>query len=303
MKLNLAVAPCSWGIEDPENPDNPPWQTVLSEAAEAGFTAIELGPYGYLPTDSGLLKESLAEKQLRIVAGTIYDDLTANADTAYLLEKTRNICSLLSEVNNSDENGFLVIIDAVKESRNNTAGHPGLAERLNAAEWKAMMNNIEEISVTASSEFGVRPVVHPHAGGFIEFRDETERFLNDLSQDSAGLCLDTGHLYYAGDDPADSLADFSARLEYVHFKDINRAVYTAALKERLGFFDACKLGVMCSIGRGAVDYGTVFSILDELSYEGWVTIEQERDPRDFGGALEDLKTSYNYLINSLKFSE
>ncbi|MBF9016966.1 MULTISPECIES: TIM barrel protein [unclassified Oceanispirochaeta] len=299
MKLNLAVAPCSWGIEDPDNINNPPWERVLDEAGKSGFTAVELGPYGYLPTEAALLKKNLDFRGLELIAGTIYDNLTATADLQALTQKTKGICSLMSRVCDGEQNGYLVIIDSVKDVRNTTAGHSESAVRLPADEWKQMMDNIKVISKVAG-EYGVRPVIHPHAGGYIEFMDETDRFLNDISEDIAGLCLDTGHLYYAGDNPAEVLTKLSSRLEYVHFKDINSSVYERALSENMGFFDACNLGVMCSIGAGCVDYNSIFSALDGMKYDGWVTIEQERDPKNSAGTLEDLRNSHGYLIDSLK---
>ena len=36
-----------------------PAEPFLAEVAEAGYEAIELGPYGYLPTDPAELKETL----------------------------------------------------------------------------------------------------------------------------------------------------------------------------------------------------------------------------------------------------
>ena len=295
MSLKLSIAPGAWGIEDPSNPDNPEWRRVLDDIGKSGFTGMELGPYGFMPTDSVVLQKELDARSLQVVAGTIYDDLTETAGLTALLQKTKDICSLLRRVQVSDDDIYLVIIDAVKESRNNTAGHSGLAKRLDAGEWKIMMGNIRDISRIAMNEYGVKPVVHPHAGGFIEFRDETEQFLNDIAPEIAGLCLDTGHIEYAGEDPAQSLIDLSERLEYVHFKDINPDVYRMALDQRMGFFDACNRGVMCSIGRGCVDYDEVFKALGKFDYNGWITIEQERDPREYEGALADVSQSYKFL--------
>ncbi|MGK2325722.1 AP endonuclease, partial [Klebsiella pneumoniae] len=51
MTHPIANAPCSWGVDDPKNPNLPAWATVLKEAAQAGYRSIELGPWGYLPTD------------------------------------------------------------------------------------------------------------------------------------------------------------------------------------------------------------------------------------------------------------
>lgn len=298
MNNKFAIAPCSWGIEDPNNIDNPPWETVLDEAGKSGFSGIELGPYGYLPTDYSLLKDKLKSKQLELIAGTVYDNLTSTADISILSKKTRDICSLLSKVIDGKDQGYLVIIDSVKDLRNTTAGHSDLAKRMSGKEWKLMMDNIKVISKISAEEFGIRPVVHPHAGGYIEFKDETEQFLNDIPHDLAGLCLDTGHLYYAGDDPSASLKEYASRLDYVHFKDINASVYDKALKDKMGFFDACNLGVMCSIGRGCLDYNSIFKTLKEIDYNGKITIEQERDPKDSKGALKDVKTSFDFLIKT-----
>ena len=35
----------------PNDPKQPPWRQFLDEVSEAGYEWIELGPYGYLPTD------------------------------------------------------------------------------------------------------------------------------------------------------------------------------------------------------------------------------------------------------------
>ncbi len=293
MSIPLGIAPCSWGIEDITNKDNPSWERVMEEASQTGFAGIELGPYGFFPTDAMRLKGMLASKKLTLTAGTLYDNLSESADTEYLLGKTRNICSLLTHV--QEERGFLVVIDAVKPDRNLTAGHPDLTKRLQARPWKALVDNVAQIARIAQDEFGVRAVVHPHAGGYIEYQDETERVLNDCADTYVGLCLDTGHLYYAGEDPQDSLIRFQSRLEYVHFKDIDRSVYTQSLSGGLGFFDACKKQVMCSIGKGCLDYHAIFRALDTIGYRNWVTVEQERDPRDTLGTLHDLETSHSFI--------
>ncbi len=297
MSIHLGIAPCSWGIEDITNKNNPSWQRVMDEASQTGFNGIELGPYGFFPTEPSHLKGILASKKLALTAGTLYDNLSESADTDYLLNKSRNICSLLAQV--QEERGFLVIIDAVKDDRNFTAGHPKLAKRLNVSAWKSLIDNITKISTIAKEEFGIRAVVHPHAGGYIEYQDETERVVNDIEDSLLGLCLDTGHLYYAGDDPSESLIHFQSRLDYVHFKDIDRAVYEKALSENLGFFDACKKQVMCSIGKGCLDYGAIFQVLDTIGYQNWVTVEQERDPLDILGILSDLTASHDFLLDAM----
>ncbi|HFU3919176.1 TPA: AP endonuclease, partial [Klebsiella pneumoniae] len=40
----IANAPCSWGVDDPKNPNLPAWATVLKEAAQAGRIGGEITP-------------------------------------------------------------------------------------------------------------------------------------------------------------------------------------------------------------------------------------------------------------------
>jgi inosose dehydratase len=51
MTIQIGNAPCSWGVEFPNDPRNPAWRTVLAQCAEAGYTGIELGPVGFMPED------------------------------------------------------------------------------------------------------------------------------------------------------------------------------------------------------------------------------------------------------------
>jgi inosose dehydratase len=70
------------------NPNLPPWQRVLDEAAEAGYGGLELGRYGYVPLDLDLVSEALSRRGLFIVAGTIFDDLVSPANRDNLLRQT-----------------------------------------------------------------------------------------------------------------------------------------------------------------------------------------------------------------------
>src|SRR5207248_1950775 len=56
MKLRIGTAPISWGVLLPSDPKQTPWNRFLDEVAAAGYEGTELGPYGYLPTDSTRLK-------------------------------------------------------------------------------------------------------------------------------------------------------------------------------------------------------------------------------------------------------
>ena len=64
------------------------------------------------------------------------------------------------------------------------------------------------------------------------------------------------------------------------------------------FFEACGEGVMCPIGRGRIDYAAIRKLLTDINYGGYITIEQERDPRNTGSILADLAASRTFLRES-----
>ena len=47
-----------------------PWHRFLDEAAAAGYTAVELGPFGYLPTNPEQLRDELGRRGLALTGAT-----------------------------------------------------------------------------------------------------------------------------------------------------------------------------------------------------------------------------------------
>jgi inosose dehydratase len=302
MGMKIGCAPCCWGVDDVKNPHLPDWKLVLHEAATAGYKSIELGPYGYIPLDVQWVRKELQERGLGITAGTIFDDLVAASNLPHLLKQTRAICALIKQLPRLPTEPlqhfavpYLVVMDWGHAERDFAAGHSDRAPRLNAQQWAAMVSHIREIANLAWSEFGVRTVIHPHAGGYIEFADEIDKVMAEIPHEVAGLCLDTGHLYYAGMDPVTWLRRHAARLDYVHFKDIDAVLFKQVLGEHIAFFEACGRGVMCPIGKGVINYSQVRQTLLDLGYSGYITVEQERDPRNAGSSLNDVMASLAFL--------
>ncbi|MCD9229135.1 TIM barrel protein [Ralstonia pseudosolanacearum] len=302
MTMKIGCAPCCWGVDDVTNPHLPPWRRVLSEASLAGYSGIELGPYGYLPLEADVVRAELDARGLSITAGTIFDDLVSPENLPSLLRQTREICALIRQLPPLPTQAgqrypapYLVVMDWGHPERDYAAGHPDRAPRLSDAQWAGMVEHIRQIAEVARGEFGVRAVIHPHAGGYLEFDDEIDRIVADIPAETAGLCLDTGHLYYSGMDPASWLRRHAARLDYVHFKDIDLPTYRQVLGERIAFFEACARGVMCPIGQGVLDYPAIKRTLEALGYAGYITIEQERDPRNAGSSLRDVAASREFL--------
>ena len=94
-RLALGSCPDSWGVWFADDPRQPPWQRFLDELAGVGYEWLELGPYGYLPTDPARLSDELDRRGLTVAGGAELEQLThelegvggAAADAAHTLEE------------------------------------------------------------------------------------------------------------------------------------------------------------------------------------------------------------------------
>jgi inosose dehydratase len=262
--VRLATGPVCWGVDFAGAPGNPPYEEVLEGAVAAGYHRLELGPLGYLPPD--LVP---ADHGLEICGGFVFEPLHDPARLAAVEQAARATSRRVAELGG----GFLVIIAAVVPERAVTAGRPDLAPR--PARADALRRGVDRVAAIARRA-GLCPVLHPHAGTYVEFADEIEPLLA-----VADLCLDTGHLAYAGIDPAEACRAWRPR--YVHLKDVDLA--------RAGpdFWASVGAGAFTPLGAGDVDLPAV---LRELAgYDGYAVVEQDRaaDP------VADLRASRRYL--------
>jgi inosose dehydratase len=282
MSVKLATGPVTWGVDFADSPDNPPWTKVLDEIQRSGLGSLELGPVGYLPEAPHELREALGSRNLTAVGSFIFDNMHDAAERHRVVEEARRACRAIAAAGGS----VRVIIDRPGKLRAPTAGRSGDAVRLGSAEranMKATLNAVADVA----AEAGLNAAVHPHAGGFIEFADEIDWVAGNTS---LHFCLDTGHLAYAGVDPAGAIRSYADRVTHVHFKDIYADVHAAVIAERIGFWDALARPIFCPVGHGVVDIGAVLQALAAIGYDGYATIEQDRVP-GAGSPLDDLAAS------------
>src|SRR5579871_5658579 len=72
MTIQVANAPVSWGIYEFEGiAPKYPYTTVLDQIVQTGYSGLELGPYGYLPTDPDLLRAELEKRKLRLLSAFV----------------------------------------------------------------------------------------------------------------------------------------------------------------------------------------------------------------------------------------
>jgi len=272
-QFRFACAPVSWGVQDDPGPAwEQPYQNVLGEIASAGYTATELGPYGYFPTDPGILNDTLQRLGLKLLSSFVPVPITDPSRVAQVIGHVRKVGALLSALGAE----LLVLADCQTPKRREIAGRVPIdgSKSLNASQWKAVANVIQDV-VRAAEEFGLSLVFHPHVATFVETPGEVECLFDVLDSTPVGLCLDTGHCVYGGGDPVDEAAKYRSKLRYVHIKDINSRVLGEARRNHFNFEQAVGAGVFSSIGDGCIDFGSFFKILAETNYAGWAVVEQD----------------------------
>lgn len=288
--LKIGNAPVSWGVFESDDSANPSWEVVLDEIAGAGYRRTELGPVGFLPDDPAVLRRALDQRGLTLAGGFVYEHLHDDGARADVLETTRRVAHILAELGAA----YLVVIDRMVAERQGTAGRPARALRLDDETWRDMITTIGAIADVAAGEFGLRPVLHPHCGTHLEFADEVDRALTELSASTIGLCLDTGHAAVAGMEAAELVHRYGARVEYLHLKDVSEAALARMRKSDMTFDEALGIGLFCPLGHGMVDFERLRTALAEASYDGIATVEQDPNPgasrpSGLAGATESLR--------------
>jgi inosose dehydratase len=272
--LELGTGPVSFGVDFADALNNPPWPTVLDGIAAAGYGWTELGPLGYLPDD---VAPALAERGIGITAGFVFEPLHDPRRRADVLAAARAVAHRVAALGGR----FLVVIDAVTPGRARTAGRTREARRLDTDAGTALRALTQEIAVVAEGH-GLTPVIHPHAGSHVEFEDELEPLLDTL-----GLCLDTGHWLYAGQDPVRAYERWVERIPYLHLKDLDRGRCDG------DFWASVRAGAFRPLGQGDLDVAGLMAALERSAFSGWGIVEQDR--REGGDPVADLIASRVYL--------
>jgi inosose dehydratase len=290
MSIRLGNAPTSWGVEKELDTDRPDWGTFLDEVRECGYEGVELGPYGYLPTEEAKLSGELSRRELQLTAGYVMGPLHTLEGAAEVLAEAKEVVPLLAAAGAA----HLVVIPGISKERAATAGWSEGAPRLSPDEFATEVGTVTQIAEMAADQ-GVKAGLHPHAGSYVEFADEIDRLLGALRPELVGLVLDTGHFEYAGIAPADAIRDYGQRVSYVHLKDVSPRVLAESRKERMSFWEAYSAGIFCVLGTGCNDFRAIKESLMSIKYDGWLTVEQDADPSGTSDPRTDAISSLNFL--------
>ena len=286
----IGTAPDSWGVWYADDPQQTPWERFLDEVATAGYTRIELGPYGYLPTDPSRLSEELDQRGLSVTAGTIFEHLH-RPDSWESTWKDVSASASLTAAMGAEH--LVVIPDFWRDPANGAVLE---AATLTDEEWPAYARQIDRLARAVKDEFGLQIQFHPHADTHVDTHDTIERFLAETDPDLVTLCLDTGHVAYCEGDSLRIIQDHPERIGYVHLKQVDPTVMDKVRAEGLGFGEAVKLGAMCEPPLGLPEMAPILDALARLEHvELFAIVEQDLYPCAAGVPLPIATRTLDYL--------
>jgi inosose dehydratase len=281
--LKIAGAPISWGVCEV-----PGWgyqlepDRVLTEMRGAGLTATELGPEGFLPTDTDELKAVLHEKDLACVGGFV-PVVLFKADHDPVDDLAGPLESLVAA-------GAGVVVLAAATGSDGYDSRPVLDD----AQWSTLFANLDRLAGIVAGR-GLLAVLHPHVGTVVETKDDVDMV---LAGSAIPLCLDTGHLLIGGTNPLELAKAVPNRIAHAHLKDVDAALAAKVQSGELTYTDAVQAGMYTPLGTGDVDIAGIVSVLRDNGFDGWFVLEQDTildgDPAD-EGPVRDVLASVEYL--------
>ena len=146
---------------------------------------------------------------------------------------------------------------------------------------------------------GLRPLHHSHVGGVFETEEEITALLEELGPEVIGFGPDTGHLRWAGIEPAPFIERYADRIGGIHIKDVfGDHLGPNRHSEHLTYAElTATKRLWCEPGLGIVDFNSVLAVLPS-DYDGDFMIEI--DEPSIESPLESYRMSYAWARQNLQ---
>lgn len=267
--LRIGTAPDSWGVWFPEHARQIPWERFLDEVQAAGYHWIELGPYGYLPTDPERLLDELGKRDLEISGGTVFTGFHKGADQwERAVDQVEKVATLTRAVGGE----HIVVIPDLW--RSDATGETLEARTLTDEQWAALAAGHDRLGKLLLNDYGLKQQFHSHADSHVGTHREVERLLELTDPRFLSLCLDTGHFAYYGGDNLKLIFDHPERIGYLHLKQIDPQLRFEVLKNDVAFAEAA-IDVMVEPPAGIPDFAPIIEAVAAIDPEIFAIVEQD----------------------------
>ncbi len=270
MNVRIGINPLTWSNDDlPSLGAENSLETCLTEARAAGYAGVELG--NKFPRDAAKLRPILQAHGLALVSGWYSGRLLERGVDAEWSAMRAHF-----ELLHALDCKVMVFAEVSRCTHGDQLAPISQRPHLPKGEWSRFGQRMTALAERMQRE-GLRLAYHHHMGTVVQSAQDIDDLMTNTG-DEVGLLLDTGHLTYAGGDPAQAAARHARRIVHVHCKDVRREVLEYCRNRDSSFLNAVLEGVFTVPGDGMVDYRSVLEPLARSGYRGWLVVEAEQDP-------------------------
>ena len=289
-KIRFGIAPINWNNDDlPELGSGYSLERILSEMNQAGYEGTELG--NKFPNEVSALSELLNTFNLKLASSWHSTYFVLNEQENELKNVEEKV-SFLKEANAEVINIAECSGSVHSDINKSLAAKPILSD----PDWELLIGSLN-IAGEICNDYGIRLAYHHHMGTCIQTAEEIKRLLKFTDPNYVNLCVDTGHLYYAGIDPVKFIENNLERIVHVHFKDVRKKEFNKYDSSSDSFLNTVLSGIFTVPGDGCIDFSSIVKILQQNHYNGWIIVEAEQDP-DKADPLH-YATSARHYLNSI----
>lgn len=243
-------------------------EDAVREIARAGYKGVEIlcdAPHAYPPT----FGEEQARSLRALVASTGMKISNLNAFTLYAIGDTYHPSWIESDERQREQR-VRHTVDCIRLAKSigaeNLSTEPGgPADHLPGKGGRRAGRSVLEkvflaglkVAAAAAEEEGVKVLVEPEPGLLVENSSQFRQIMRRVNSDCVGLNFDIGHFYCVGEDPAKLVYELADYTGHFHLADIASSRVHRHLIP----------------GEGAIDFAPVFKAMEEIGYQGFVTVE------------------------------
>lgn len=273
-QILFGIQPSGWSNDDFLDIDiGIPFGQIVSEIALAGFVGCGRG-HKY-PSDPVVLKRELELRGLKLSEPWVSTYFTIHAMRDQTFASFHQQLDFLAKMGSGD----MVVAELGGASHQQPIALVPNAPHFNEHQWKQLADGLNHLGEIARNQ-GVKMCYHHHMGTGVMTMANIAELAKRTDPALVSMCLDTGHLHFAGGDCMEFIQLYSNRIKHVHLKNIRQNVMDDVLKKQASFKDAIKAGVFTVPGdpEGTLDFQRILTALSDKNYSGWLVVEAEQDP-------------------------
>jgi len=243
--IRYCYAAITWGNEE---------RQAIDDIAAAGYPGIQFRANAVADFKPAELKDLLAQHKLTFVALSSGEISLDEPEADQIAQHVANAKFV------KDSGGlYLQILDKLTSYDRSVT--PDQCKRLGRF--------LTELG-KRTADIGVPLGYHNHLNTLSQSPANLDLILENTDPKYAKLELDTAHLVAGGGDPAKAIEKYHDRLLFLHLKDV-RDIPADTPKAKYPF-------EFVELGRGRVDFPSVFAALKKVKFRGWAVVELDRVP-------------------------